>query len=285
MAEGFKLVINIAGLVVWHPQWDGRRASFIGVRTGDSMHSGHSHDGGHGEGEHSHGHSASLAYLPEKLAGLEDTAVPAPDPLFTDPGGKLFARRQLEDEILWLEPIWADDELEHRLEAEVPNLLSLSTLDSRVSGVDSSCLGTDLAGSPAVSRFDVSSGRLTEKKTLEGEWQVRAKDEAPTGEVDLKTIATELQLVLQPLQSFTIHSNKGPALRFASDGTVVLSYTVEPMMDFVPAKDDLLPHLGSTYSVMRWKKERPKNYQLPALNQHAAPWLTIKDRACPPVKG
>ena len=277
--SNLNFILNITGLVVWLPTNESF-GHFIGVRTGQtggSQHAGH-HGGGPGHDAH-HAHTASLTYETRRLSGFSSRRALAPDPLVASPGGRLFARRVLVDEILWLEPHFKGEA--QPLTDNVDSLLRLKDLDSRMKGIRSSCLGPSLEGTPAVSRLDVAAGTLSVAKPAKGgPWTVR-DPEGKAGDQELTAVASVLKLELKQLRSLTIHSNRSPALRFAGEGNVVASYTVEPARDFDAPPEIPFPHFERAFDVATWTEgQAPDQYR-----QIQAKKFTVGDRACPPSGG
>ncbi len=275
MAEGFEFKIRIAGLVVWVPTGDGTTGSLLAVRSpaGNGAHANHRH-------------SAAFAY---PLGGLVDTAnepTSAPDPLVADLQGETFARRELVDEILRIEPDWAEDHAQP-LTTHLPNLLSLTSLDGRAQGVSQGTLGSNLAGTSAIARLDLSAGELSEDPTatpLPGPWQIRGSNQNPIGNYPtLPRLAPALELSFKGVRAVTVDSNKGQPLRF--NKAVTTSYTVEPTFDHGPPNGNALPHFEQLYNVMTWPQGRPphplKPFRVPVTKPHVG-LSAVKGRACPP---
>lgn len=271
----FDFTIFITGLVVWKPL-DKSSGTFIGVRTA-SMHNPH-----HAADPSHLSHVATLTYETSALSGLDGKRVPAPDPLIAAPNAALFARRVLVDEILWLEPTFAGEP--QSLSDDVPDLLRLKELDSRVDGIRSDCFGTVLEGTPAISRLDVGAGKLSVHKSVGyGPWWVKGPKGAAS-ETEITSVANILRFDLTKLRSLTIHSNKNPALHFTGEGQLVSSYTVEPAVDFVPPIYEHFPHFEMAFQVAAWVGDAAPQQFCTVRPVNEAP-LTVGDRACPPAGG
>lgn len=273
--QHLNFTLFVTGLVVWSPVGE-TRGAMIGVRSG--VHAAHAH------AHTSHAaHEATFVYETRRLAGLGDQRVPAPDPLVAGPDGALFARRVLQDEILWLDPEYVDKPEPLTVKAE--HLLKLGQIDSRFRRVREDCLrGHQLEGTPAVSRLDFDAGTLSVAEYARGgPWRVEGPDGAASRET-ITRVASILKLELKGLRSLTVHSNRNPALRFSGKANLAASYTVEPVRDFIPADTDGFPHFESAFDVSMWSTEvRREDYC--EVRPVGTPGATVGDFACPPSDG
>jgi len=257
------------------------------------------------------GHRPSLAYRLKPLKG--GTPAPASDRLLTDPEGKLFASRELENEILTIQPSWpatqqgavsGDTSLQgpglklHRASDVSPgarpnsdetvmemaaNLSAVETRlvqptkDDRDAGVLPECLAKKIAdGSPVIARLDFRHGVLRAQEPVAVEWD--EWDGHPATEANLARFVT---LSFEGLSELKIVSDKNDDLTFrantAPGDPVVVSLTSEPAVDF-KRTDDYVSHFHHLYQVARWIGDRPpERLRLPKISSKES----VTDKICP----
>lgn len=260
-----------------------------------------------------HPHRAAFAYSPKDL--MEGAPAPKEDLLITDPEGRTFASRKLENEILTIRPTWADTDtaaaghdpdpghgltLRRMPKHVIPKLGSeepwmeltanLSAVEGRLvqpsvknrqAGVLDECLDPGISPtSPVAARVDFAHGTLEARNPIKVDWE--AADGKPAFQASL---ASYVALTLQGLSELTVASSQRPDITFkviSGTGdipvvTVVATISNEPETDFL-RNGDYIDHFDQLYRVAQWQAgARPSDPRRPKVKSLDS----VTDKICP----
>lgn len=264
-------------------------------------------------------HRPLLSYFPTQLD--KDILPIAPDPLQPAPNGSTTAYRELENEVLTLEPRFASSKPSLSLNLGGPKMPAdlnqavadpanrfafdfvpnLAAADPRMvlpqptnglAGVRSDCLQTSIADdAPITARLDFDQGELqANPEEIDGRWTFRTLgNPSSTSSID-QPLAESAILFLQDLESLHLRSSHGADLAFkivpnpSNLGPVQITLSNEEPIDFlgvVGRGEDY----AQLYKILDWPSGSSPN-TFDRFVPHIVPGApqTVREQLCGVVK-